>query len=71
VRVTVVPRMAAAYSRLLKPLDVLKRVELMQDNGPDGDDRLYLYRAVYDKDAVLVRVKIGPAGGVTSLTFPR
>ena len=71
VRVTVVPRMAAAYSRLLKPLGVLKRVELMQDNGPDGDDRLYLYRAVYEKDAVLVRVKIGPAGGVTSLTFPR
>ncbi len=71
VRVTTVPRMAAAYSRLLKPLGALVRVELMQDNGADGDDHLYLYRAVYEKESVLVRVKIGPGGGVTSLTFPR
>ena len=71
VRVTTVPRMAAAYSRQLQPLGALQRVELLQDGGPEGDDRLYLYRAVYEKQAVLVRVKIGPAGGVTSLTFPR
>lgn len=71
VRVTTVPRMAAAYSRLLQPLGTLQRVELMQDGGPEGDDHLYVYRAVYEKQAVLVRVKIGPAGGITSLTFPR
>jgi CubicO group peptidase (beta-lactamase class C family) len=71
VRVTAVPRMAAAYSRLLKPLGALRRLELLEDGGLEGDDRRYLYRAVYEKQSLLVRVKFGPAGGVTSLTFVR
>jgi CubicO group peptidase (beta-lactamase class C family) len=71
VRVTAVPRMAAGYGRLLRPLGALQRLELLQDRGAEGDDHVYLYRAVYEKQPLLVQVKIGPAGGVTSLTFPR
>jgi CubicO group peptidase (beta-lactamase class C family)/imidazolonepropionase-like amidohydrolase len=71
VRVTAVPRMANGYARLLSPLGELQRLELLEDRGAEGDDHVYLYRAVYAVRPILVQVKIGPKGGVTSLTFPR
>jgi CubicO group peptidase (beta-lactamase class C family)/Tol biopolymer transport system component/ketosteroid isomerase-like protein len=71
VRGSVVPRMAAAYSRTLKPLGALQRLELVQDRGLEGDDHAYLYRAVYEKGPMLVQTKIGPGGGVTQLVLVR
>ena len=71
VRVTAVPRMSSGYARLLSPLGVLERLDLLEDRGPEGDDHVYLYRAVYATRSLLVQVKLGPNGGVTSLTFPR
>ncbi len=71
VRVTAVPRMASGYARQLSPLGALQRLDLLEDRGAEGDDHVYLYRAVYATRPLLVQVKIGPKGGVTSLTFPR
>lgn len=68
VRATVVPRMSAAYGRLLGRLGPLQSLELLSETE-EGDDRKRTYRARYRDGTVAVTVKIGPAGRLTGLTM--
>lgn len=69
-RATTVPRMAAAYARLLQPLGGLVRLDLLA-TGMLGDDRTFTYRAMYADAALLVTARVGPRGGFTGLTISR
>lgn len=64
VRATVVPRMSAAYARLLGPLGSLTRLELLA-KGSEADDRTFVYRATYGEVRVLVNARFGPGGRLT------
>jgi CubicO group peptidase (beta-lactamase class C family)/Tol biopolymer transport system component len=70
VRATTVPRMGAAYARLLQPFGALTRLELLA-TGVLADDRTFIYRAVYPDAVVLVNARIGPRGGLTGLSLTR
>ncbi|MBC7844018.1 MAG: serine hydrolase [Gemmatimonadaceae bacterium] len=70
VRATVVPRMSAAYARLLQPLGALTRLELLS-TGVLADDRTFVYRAIYPDAVVLVNARVGPRGGLTGLSLTR
>ncbi len=70
VRATTVPRMGAAYARMLQPLGALTRLDLLS-TGNVADDRTFTYRAVYAEGVVMVNARTGPNGGLTSLQLSR
>jgi CubicO group peptidase (beta-lactamase class C family)/Tol biopolymer transport system component len=70
VRQTLVPKMSAAYARLLGPLGVLKSLDLLA-RGEEGDDRTFVYRATFESGVVRANVKIGPGGRLTGLQLGR
>ena len=70
IRQTIVPRMSAAYKRLLESLGPLGKLELLRA-GELADDRTFLYRASFGEVRVNVDVKIGPKGRLTGWVLTR
>ncbi len=70
VRTTLVPRMSAAYARLLQPFGALTSLEVLA-TGVEGDDRTFVYRARFATGDVRVNVSIGPGGRMTNLLMTR
>ena len=64
VRATVVPRMSAAYARMLPPMGAIAGLDLLA-RGEEGDDRTFTYRVRYASGEVTAHVNIGPGGRLT------
>jgi len=70
VRVTIVPRMSAAYAKLLSGIGEIRSMDLLA-RGEEGDDRTFVYRVTCANGAVRASVKIGPGGRLTGLQLTK
>lgn len=70
VRQTIVGRMSAAYTAMLKPLGAIQTLEPLT-RSDEGDDRVFTYRARFAQGLVNVQVKLGPGGRLTGLFIRR
>jgi CubicO group peptidase (beta-lactamase class C family) len=70
IRQTIVTRMSKAYAGMLAPLGALKSLALVA-GGLEGDDRTFIYLALFENGTVRATLKIGPGGGLTGLQLTR
>ena len=68
VRATVVPRMSAAYAKMLQPMGAVTRLDLVA-KGDEGDDRTFKYRVAFANGAMVVTLKLGPGGRMTGISL--